>query len=154
MLDRYELGSIRNNAEYDALCMQVIRMIRNELKDFMTNHRAHITPDQQDTWYTSFVNSGTDRLCLYLDTYSAPIGYTLVTLKNDKYYGTLAVLPEFHGNGYGTEMYTDMVAYANLYRQPLHIEIFADNKPSLVAALKAGFQLETITDKLVTLVSN
>lgn len=153
MLIRYELGLIHNNADFDALCMQVIRMIRNDLKDFMTNYRTHITPDQQDTWYASYVNSGIDQLCVYLDTFSAPIGYTYISQKDGKLYGTLAVLPEFQGNGFGTEMYTDMIKYANSYRQPLHIEIFADNTSSLIAAFKAGFNIVYATDKLVTLVS-
>lgn len=154
MLHKYMLGSVQNDANYDALCVQVVRMIRNQLKDFMTNHRTLITPDQQDAWYTGYVSTGTDQLCLYLDEYSAPIGYTYVSVKDNIFYGTLAVLPEFHNNGFGTEMYTNMIAYANSYRVPLHIEIFADNTPSLIAAFKSGFKIVSANDKLVTLVSN
>jgi RimJ/RimL family protein N-acetyltransferase len=133
----------------DPLDLQVVRMIRNELKDFMTNHRAHITPEQQIKWFKNL--SDKDALLLWVDEHDAPIGYTFVTLKDGIYYGTLAVLPEFHNQGYGTEMYKHMVS--SVAPDKLHIEIFADNTPSLVAALKSGFTIVSATDKLVTLVS-
>lgn len=134
---------------YDLEEAQIVRMIRNQLKDFMTNHRTHITPEQQREWFVMFPDS--NMLELWRDDNDAPIGYTLVTLKDGIYYGTLAVLPEFHNQGYGTEMYKHMVS--SVAPNKLHIEIFADNTPSLVAALKSGFTIVSATDKLVTLVS-
>jgi len=136
----------------DVIDAQIVRMIRNELKNFMTNHRAHITPMQQREWFVML--SDDNLLELWFDVSEAPIGYTLVMLKDGKYYGTLAVLPEFHNQGYGTEMYTHMVEWVrDCHSEKLHIEIFADNTPSLVAALKSGFTIVSATDKLVTLVS-
>lgn len=119
---------------------QLVRLIRNECRSYMTNDSRFISSAQQEKWFSAF-NAD---LFLYYDPYSAVVGYGMIT----NGFGTLALLEEFRSMGYGTEVYKHLTSLCT----PLKIEIFSDNIPSLISALKSGFVLDTMNDKTISLI--
>ncbi len=127
---------------------QTVRMIRNQLKGYMTNDSTHITPEQQTLWFDKYRRSGNKLYLYYEDSTDSVVGFGYVRVQEDKkLWGTLAVLPEFQSKGYGTEIYRHMTRYAGT----LWIEIYANNNASLIAALKSGFEIQYINDKVIVL---
>ncbi len=134
---------------YDLFDAQLVRMIRNELRSFMTQNTNFITSETQEQWFNEHLSTN-NQLFLYCDEFGAPIGYGYIRYQDDmgKAWGTLAVMPEFQSQGYGTEIYKHLLSLVD----ELYIEIFADNNASLIAALKAGFVIRNVSDKTITLV--
>lgn len=125
---------------------QIVRSIRNQLRKFMTQDQSFITSEVQSAWYGTHLLT-TNSLFLYYDDYMAPIGYGYIRNKDNKKWGTLAVLEEFQNSGYGTQIYNHLFMTA----EELWLEIFSDNSPSLIAALKNGFTVEGMDDKVLLL---
>lgn len=126
---------------------QIVRYIRNEIRGNLTNNRAFITSREQDTWFTALPVK--HELFLYKDINYAPVGYGFMYVgADDRKWGTLGILPEFHNLGYGQEIYKHLIDVAN---GDLWIEIFVSNNPSLVAALKCGFVIQSVGDKTIIL---
>lgn len=119
---------------------QIVRSIRNECREYMTNDNRFISSAAQEKWFHSF-NAD---LFIYYDPYNAVVGYGMI----NNGYGTLALFSEFRNNGYGTEIYKHLTSLCT----PLRIEIFSDNVASLISALKSGFVLETMNDKTINLI--
>lgn len=125
---------------------QILREIRNELRQYMTRDTKFITPDTQAQWFKTYILSD-GAAYLYRNEYDCIVGYGYVRVVDDKAWGSLAVKPEFQGRGYGTQIYKHMIAIAG----ELWIEIYADNVESLGAAVKAGFVMVDTQDKIVVL---
>ena len=124
---------------------QLVRIIRNTVRHYMTQYTNFIDSRDQSNWFVSLIQGNDDiQLYLYYDEYDSVIGYGMV----NNQYGTLALLEEFRNKGYGTEIYKHL---HSLYK-PLKIEIYCDNNPSLISALKAGFKIVSVDDKCTHLV--
>lgn len=126
---------------------QIVRFIRNIVRMHMTNDSREITSTEQIKFFNKVQEGGNIFLHLYYDENMAPVGFSLVQLKNDRWWGTLAVHPEFQNMGCGTEIYRHMKSLV----PTLWIEIFSDNNASLISALKAGFAIVGMNDHTITL---
>ena len=125
---------------------QIVRDIRNSMRNYMTRNAAFISSAQQKVRFEALKHSN-DKLFLYYDDNHASIGYGLWRLGGALAWGTLALKEEYHNQGYGTEIYKHLISLNG----ELWIEIFSDNRPSLIAAMKAGFDIIDIRDKIVIL---
>jgi GNAT superfamily N-acetyltransferase len=124
---------------------QQIREVRNNARQYMTRHTEHITPQQQARWFTIYCTDPNQYMFLYYNEYYCLVGYGYVVLRNNQYWGSLVVKPEFQGAGIGTMIYQDMITnYHDVW-----IEIYADNAESLGAAVKSGFKQMYVTDNIV-----
>jgi len=151
---------------------QMMREIRNSVREYMTRDTDNITPEQQYQWFYSMYTSGKYDAYLFYSAHGCCVGYGMLTSSDDKVWGTLAVKKEFQNQGYGTaiyqyltrvcaefkEQYEDHFYKGKVYHyftklyENLWIEIYADNAESLRAAQKAGFETVHVGDKVVTLV--
>lgn len=126
---------------------EIVRTIRNSGRAWMTRDTSEITPDQQRAWWAkrdpAACRIWIARIAL------TDIGYGLLKNESDQAWCSLAVLPQFRGQGYGTLIYR-YLALATL--TDVWAEIYADNTPSLRACLKAGYQLAYAADKTAVLV--
>jgi RimJ/RimL family protein N-acetyltransferase len=128
---------------------QLVRELRNEVRQYMTRSNSFITPEQQEEWFHKFRNDFENQhMHLYYNKLGCFLGYCYLKKDVDgTIWGSLAVKPEFQGKGYGTYIYQDMIkVYKNVF-----IEIFADNVESLSAAQRAGFKMLSIGDKTVVM---
>jgi GNAT superfamily N-acetyltransferase len=124
---------------------QIVRMIRNEGRAYMTNNTAFISSEDQHRWFL-IGDRDNRQLYLYYDNYDSPVGFGYLQVKSNKTWATLAVYKEYHNTGYGTKIYQHLASLSEIW-----IEIFSDNRSSLVAALKAGFEIQSMNDKIIVL---
>lgn len=119
---------------------QIVREIRNSVREHMTRHTEEITEYQQEQWFAT--QSGL--LYLYFDN-TTVIGYSYLRDIDDRSWGTLAVVPDQQGKGYGMQIYKHLISLTNR----LWIEIYSDNISSMRAAINAGFNIEHVGDKVI-----
>ena len=129
---------------------EVVRTIRNQVRKNMTGDSTFISAEKQIEW---FERSKPEDLYLYRDDDGVFVGYGYISMRYGYYYLTLGVIPTEQNKGYGTIIYNNLTQLVrDKYQAPTYIEIFSDNNPSLIAALKAGFTIYGANDKTVLLV--
>lgn len=124
---------------------QHIRKLRNAVRNFMTSDRSIISEEQQFSFYRlTYAGQDRDHVDIYMhySQWGSFVGYSLLTRRGDKWYGTLAVDEEFRGQGYGTAIYKHMQACA----EEIWLEIYSDNRASFISASKAGFTIDGLND--------
>lgn len=126
---------------------QHVRSLRNTVKSYMTNDRQHITEQQQQIFMKR-----ADPLFLYFTDYNSFIGYSLIKEKGGRYFGSLAIVEEFRGKGFGVKIYKHMQEVIQTIHTDLWLDIYCDNNPSIIAALKAGFEFYNFCDDIMTFV--
>ena len=140
MLSRYPLIEI--------LEAQHIREVRNDVRHFMTRDTRYITQEEQAAWYTRYQEDVNQNVSLYFEMNQGEfVGYTYLVLRKGLWWGTLVVIPEQQGKGYGTWMYQDVIKRT----KEVWIEIYADNEHSLKSAVKAGFEVVSVRDSILIL---
>ena len=77
------------------------------------------------------------------------VGYGMLRLTGGRWWASLAVLPRYQGNGYGTELYRHLALSTDV---DVWAEILADNNPSLRACLRAGYHIAYAMDTCAVLV--
>lgn len=113
----------------------------------MTRSTDEITPEQQQQWWKAGgVNTG--RVWLFSEAIT-DIGYGMLRRENKVLWCSLAVLPQFQRQGYGTYIYRWLALSTS---EEVYAEILADNTPSIRACLKAGYQVAYALDKHAVLV--
>lgn len=122
---------------------QIVREIRNSVSEYMTRDTSYITKEQQQKWWEN-ISKVEYHLYLCLEN-AIPLGYGMLRYEDSKWLGTLAILPEHQNKGYGTDIYKFLAS--RIY--PLWVEIYSDNIASLRAAVRAGFNIEHIGDKII-----
>lgn len=133
---------------YDTDMFTVLH-IRNSGRLFMTHHTDEISAAEQIEWWQSPARQQAHIWIAEID--NEPVGFCMIRTMYDsgRDYGTLAVLPEYQGQGVGTALYRFMITQTD----ELWIDVRIDNAASLSAAIKAGFQLYHHGISTVTLVA-
>lgn len=134
-------------ATSDLTDAEIVRTIRNSGREWMTRDTHEIAPSEQAVFWARR-DPVTCRIWIARIAIT-DIGYGLLRREGDRVWCSLAVLPQFRGQGYGTMIYR-YLALAT----PVEVwaEILADNTPSIRACLRAGFQIAFAADKTATLV--
>lgn len=132
---------------FDLSDAEIVRVIRNSGRQWMTRNTCEITPEQQRVWWQS-LDHMTCRVWIARVAIT-DIGYGLLRHEGGRVWCSLAVPPQFRGQGYGTMIYR-WLALAT--PDAVWAEILADNTPSIRACLRAGYQIAFAADKTATLV--
>jgi len=135
----------RATTEWDA---EVVRVIRNSGRQWMTRDTREITYDAQQLWWARFSTEETMRIWI-ASVATTDIGYGLLRFEARQWWASLAVLPRYQGQGYGTDIYRYLAASTD---QDVYAEILADNTPSIKACLGAGYTIAYAMDKHAVLV--
>jgi GNAT superfamily N-acetyltransferase len=126
---------------------EIVRTIRNSGREWMTRDTRHIDPIEQAAWWAK---RDPARCRIWVARLSATdVGYGLLRREGDRVWASLAVLPQFRGQGFGAAIYR-WLALAT--PEQVWAEILADNTPSIRACLRAGYQIAYAQDKIATLV--
>jgi len=128
--------------------VETLRQIRDSGRQWMTRNTAEITPEQQRAWWLTACRDPNLRLWLFSEA-ATDIGYGLLRLEADRLWCSLAVLPRYQGQGYGTVIYRWLALSTT---EAVWAEILADNTPSIRACLKAGYQIAYAMDAHAVLV--
>jgi RimJ/RimL family protein N-acetyltransferase len=128
--------------------VEILRQIRNSGRQWMTRHTAEITIEEQQAWWRTAVHDPSLDVWLFRVA-ETDIGYGLLRIEKGLEWCSLAVLPRYQGQGYGTQIYRWLALSSD---QDVYAEILADNTPSIRAALKAGFSVAYAMDRHAVLV--
>lgn len=126
---------------------EIVRAIRNSGRQWVTRDPREISAYEQADWWAKR-DPETCRIWIARIALT-DIGYGLLRNDGERVWCSLAVLPQFRGQGYGTMIYR-YLALATLTE--VWAEILADNTPSIRACLSAGYQIAFAADKTATLV--
>ena len=128
--------------------MYTILDIRNACREFFTHHTEYITTLEQEQWWQAKdINGYVVWLVLHQDCdpsdcQETVAGFCMIRIIPDsgRYYGTLALYPQFRGQGFGTAIYEFMADQVD----ELWIDVRNDNAASIKAAENAGFEMHYI----------
>jgi GNAT superfamily N-acetyltransferase len=126
--------------------VETLRLIRNSGRQWMTRDTSEITREQQRKWWAS--DPG-DRYIWLFSEAKTDVAYGLLRLEAGRWWCSLAVLPRYQRQGYGTAIYRYL---ALAIRENVYAEILADNTPSIHACLRAGYQIAYALDRHAVLV--
>lgn len=136
---------------------QMLRSIRNQVREHMTNNQKFINDKDQVTWFYSEGRDENVKAYLIYNIYHACVGYGVLSRRiigtdsSERWWGSIAVLPEFQRQGYGTAIYKMLRKLGAAWTSEIYLEIFSDNIGSLRAASKAGYQFINANDKTITM---
>lgn len=128
--------------------LEILRQIRNSGRQWMTRDTREITHEQQQAWWKDTCHDPSLDVWLFSEALTT-IGYGLLRIEGGREWCSLAVLPRYQRQGYGTQIYRWLALTTS---QDVWAEILADNTPSIRAALKAGYQIVSAMDKHAVLV--
>ena len=143
------LTPIRAEAAAD---FEAMRLIRNAGREWYTRDTRHISADAQRAWASVVRRSGdTQRAYVYDVPGSGIVGFGLLRLtpRDGCWYATLGVAPEDQGKGYGQAIYRHLAGRVDA---DVYAEILRANLPSLLAAQRAGYELDGQDERTVTMV--
>lgn len=127
---------------------EVVRVIRNSGRQWMTRDTREIGYDDQQEWWAMCAIEQAMRIWIGRLA-EMDVAYGLLRLEDRRWWASLAVLPRYQGQGYGCEIYRYL---ASAIDQDVYAEILADNTPSIKACLNAGYQIAYAMDKHAVLV--
>ena len=86
---------------------EMLRVIRNQCKDYMTRNTSEITPEEQLEWFKTAYKKY-ELYIAYAVEYGACIvdaGYGLIHLNEKEYMLTGGLVPEYRDKGLGTNLF-------------------------------------------------
>jgi RimJ/RimL family protein N-acetyltransferase len=128
--------------------VEMLRQIRNSGRQWMTRHTEEISPEQQRDWWKDACHDPSLDVWLF-SVAQTDIGYGLLRIESGREWCSLAVLPRYQGQGYGTQIYRWIALSTTA---DVWAEILADNTASIKACLNAGYQVAYAMDKHAVLV--
>ena len=128
---------------------EMLRVIRNQCKDFMTRSTEEITPEQQQQWFkTAFKKY--ELYIAYAIEHGACIvdaGYGLIHLNEGEYLLSGGLVPGYRDKGLGSVLFKFLVDNCNK-QQPIRLEVLKSNTRAFKVYEKLGFNVYDETDKI------
>jgi ribosomal protein S18 acetylase RimI-like enzyme len=127
----------RVETESDA---EILRVIRNSCKDFMTRDCSYISPEQQQRWFKNLPNT-MDLFLLYNIQHGVivdPIGYGLIRKEPTEYLISGGLLPDARGKGFGSILFEMLLENVGS-DLPIKLEVLKSNIKAFVIYNKLGF---------------
>lgn len=134
---------------------QVLRILRNECKDFMTRSNEYITETQQSLWFHN-LDKTKFKLFLASSVYHGsiivPAGFGILRLENDKVLLTGGLSKEFRGQGYGEAIFRFLVEESKrVFNKQIELEVLISNTVAHSLYKKIGFVETHRNEKIITM---
>lgn len=128
---------------------EMLRVIRNQCKDYMTRNTSEITPEEQLEWFKTAYKKY-ELYIAYAVEYGACIvdaGYGLIHLNENEYMLTGGLVPEYRDKGLGTNLFKFLIDNCNK-QIPIRLEVLKDNLRALKTYERLNFTITGETDKI------
>ena len=128
---------------------EMLRVIRNTCKDFMTRSNAHITEEQQKEWFLT-AHEKYNLFLAYEIQHGAcivDVGYGLVHKNADESLLTGGLLPSYRGKGVGQLLFKFLLNSCDRSK-PIRLEVLKSNTKAFIVYIKLGFEVIGETDKI------
>lgn len=114
---------------------ELMRQIRNTVRDKMTNNQDYISQDQQIEWYENLSRHVWPYLLWLNDT---AIGYGLISVKEDPWL-TGGILPEYQGQGAGRYLFECLIETAEKEFGKPKLSVWSNNHKAIKLYTSLGF---------------
>jgi ribosomal protein S18 acetylase RimI-like enzyme len=128
---------------------EMLRIIRNQCKNYMTRNTSEITPEEQSEWfktaykkYELYIAYAIEHGVCIVDA-----GYGLIHLNEKEYMLTGGLVPEYRDKGLGTNLFKFLIDNCNK-QIPIRLEVLKDNIRALKTYEKLNFTTTGETDKI------
>lgn len=125
-----------------------MRQIRNTCREFMTNDRHEILPDEQQAWFETI--RGRDDILPFLfkprpeAMYPKPFGYGLLRKMNEKWWVSGGLLPDWRGKGYGKWLFTSLTERVHAINEDAWLTVWEHNERAVKTYQGIGYQFEAM----------
>ena len=135
---------------------EIVRMIRNHCRAYMTHMTEIIGPDQQLSWWLT-LDRNKNKLFVFSVTaqdvpgivYDEDIGYGLCRLIGDRWWVSGGLAPDWQGRGFGKKLFEFLVEQTGL---PCWLEVLGHNMRAYNTYKEIGFaEIDRVGD-IVTMV--
>ena len=119
---------------------EMLRVIRNQCKDFMTRSTTEITFEQQQEWFKTAYKKY-ELYLVYAVEYGACIvdaGYGLIHLNEGEYLLTGGLVPSYRDKGLGSNLFKFLIDNCNK-QLPIRLEVLKTNVRALKTYEKLNF---------------
>ena len=128
---------------------EMLRVIRNQCKDFMTRTTTEITFEQQQEWFKTAYKKY-ELYLVYAVEYGACIvdaGYGLIHLNEGEYLLTGGLVPSYRDKGLGSNLFKFLIDNCNK-QLPIRLEVLKTNVRALKTYEKLNFTTVNENEKV------
>lgn len=123
---------------------ELMRQMRNEVRQYMTGNQEEITEDQQQDWFLNWYlprwarNKDIGYIATFVDQ---PVGYGLITERDGEHWITGGLIEPARGKGLGRALFTMLTNRAHvLFEEPtVYLDVFESNKRAVQLYEKLGY---------------
>jgi ribosomal protein S18 acetylase RimI-like enzyme len=128
---------------------EILRLHRNECREFMTRNTAYITEDQQKEWFAN-AHKKFDLYLVYEVSHGAVIidvGYGVIHKNERESLLTAGLLPNYRGQGIGQNVFQFLINQCDR-KKPVKLEVLKSNTRAFIVYIKLGFTVVGENDKM------
>lgn len=129
---------------------EILRKVRNECREFMTQNTNFITENQQKEWF----KTSKDKYDLYIvyavehGAIVTEIGYGVIHKNNKESLITGGLVNNYRNHGLGRDLFNFLIQESKKRSLPIKLEVLKTNIRAINLYQKLGFHVEFETDKL------
>jgi ribosomal protein S18 acetylase RimI-like enzyme len=143
-MSRYKMKLIDTND------LEILRRIRNDCKDFMTNNSDYINRDQQIDWYKNLDKSSNLVYLFKIEHLGTqiPVGYGLIKKTSDEAWLTGGLVSGYRDKGLGRILFSELIDISKRNGKRPVIEVLKENVRAISLYEKLGFSYTAETEKI------
>lgn len=128
---------------------EILRMVRNACRTFMTRNTEEISPEQQREWFKKSYKKY-ELYLVYAIEHGVVIleaGYGLIHLNEDEYLLSGGLLPSYRDKGLGTNLFKFLIDNCNK-QLPIRLEVLKSNLRALKTYERLNFTITGENEKV------
>lgn len=123
--------------EFASYFLEIARIVRNEVSEYMTSNTSYISMKEQADWFCSLDHENF-KIYLYLVNYVV-IGYGIVRTADDCVLLTGALLEAHRGKGFGRDLFEKLISEAREFDKRIVLDVRETNEPARRLYENLGF---------------
>lgn len=134
--------------------VELLRVMRNECKAFMTRYTEDILYEQQQEWYRNLDKSKNKIYILHQIHYGVvaePIGYGYIRVEDGFVLLTGGLTESKRGKGYGSSLFNFLIQNSKQFKLPIKLEVLKTNTVAFSIYKKLGFNIVSENDNVITM---
>lgn len=128
----------------DVFDAEDMRLVRNQVAQYMTHNNQRISRQDQCEWYRTVYTPLRDKNAMVgfvLHKAEAPVGYGLVSRRHGVYWVSGGLVKEVRGKGEGERLFSSLTEYVlnDLHQDAVYLDVQKDNERAIGLYQKLGY---------------
>jgi ribosomal protein S18 acetylase RimI-like enzyme len=131
---------------------EVMRLVRNECREYMTKDTSYIQIEQQEKWFRNLDRDNIKMFLMHICYHGAAIetiGYGYCRHDGDETHLTGGIIPSFRGKGYGKTLFLHLIENGKSFNSRITLEVLNTNTRAKRLYDSIGFR-EIESDERIT----